>query len=333
VVVGVVVVAWMVVVGSITPTPSAKLVRSLHGSLVFTTGTERPGRGQLWVVDLDTGEVRPGPHVPTPTAVVRVPEGGYLVSTADGAWFLSSLDARVRPRFLAGRRTVGLAGDGRGVFVSSSGHITGGRCDYSVLESVEARSGDRERLFTSVCARVRNVGSDGIIDYLTLASDTGSGVYALGYREIHPVLRGYELLSVSPQGDLLVAPSPGDEEVVLFWQGRGSPVQVRSEGAPLEVEHALAWSTDGARAALLGSIRGTRAVWSIGSGPSARGDRPVQVSPRLDPDEVPGAAFDPEGRLFLATGGSLWVVRHGLRNEVPLPEDIPEPSGPLLWLP
>jgi hypothetical protein len=179
--------------------------------------------------------------------------------------------------------------------------------------------------------------------FVSLAGPTDAGVYELGYKQLHQVVPEYALLGVSPVGDMLVGPriraTPGPPSApspvlrtLLVWQGVGGPIVIGDAHDDLRAERFLAWSEDGHRAALLGTLADVRGVWEIEIEPGEGRERPQLVSPDLSSSVGAVGAVFAGNTLLVAAEGKLYASGGRGHREVDLPDGAPPPSGPMLWL-
>ncbi len=323
--------------GPVARSEAATFAGQGHGSLVYTT-TIGPGRGRqvLWTVDLDSGDSLQGPDIPPTVDIVDV-------SVAPGWVGLTTLAPRGEEVFLLRGTTMNVTPIplGRGEMVAWG---TGGQSvAFATNRRVHTGCGRRVRLdvFTipsgvlenvlherARCGGILSIGHTDASTFFTMAVGHRVGVFRTGVVGVpHEVLDGYAMLSSSPVGDLLVAPRERPA-AAMFWVGAGAPRRLGSRGEALVVDRVLAWSADGARAAVLGRMGHRAGVFLVRGGPSRRAPRYVVPSgDHLD------ATFNDAGTLYLVIDGHVVSYRAGMLSDVLLPSDAPAPNGPIAWVP
>jgi hypothetical protein len=328
-----------------TPVPE-DVVRS--GAIVYAV--DGRGGSTLWMVDLLVGTGRPGPSIPTGTS-----ELVDLSATAPG-WI--GVERQVRDRTVAAVV--------RGTFTDAdidrlgSGDLIawgpGGRSLVFVRNGRIERAGCapvRIRLVTVLtekvewalddpgfCGPVLSLSRSQAATYFSAASGDRLSVYLTGSVGVpHLTFEGVGMLSASPPAAFLLRPDASprtssgasrEAGTLLGWKGVGGPVTVGDGEHDLTVDRVLAWSSDGARVALVGTMGARSGVFVMfaGSGTGPRVPRYVMPAGRT----IDGT-FDAEGRLYLATDGAIYVTRDGEPAKVALPEGTPPPAGPIVWIP
>jgi hypothetical protein len=331
--------------------PSLAALR-LSGMLVYAAYEGGGPDERLYVLDLATGKLSSGPLIRPVTDLVSSGAGkGWLGLTAGGyAYVLQGEGPRDPPILLgAGNALAWVPGAMAVVQQVSSLSPNGGRCPLSTISETAVRTGAAQVLYRAEeCSGVLSIGSDqaGAV-YLTRAAVSGSAVYQLGYKRFHLLLPGYTMMSVSPVGDMIVAPQVDLDRgrapssgAALFWRGTGGPLPIGRENQDLNVQRVLAWAPDGAFAVVLGTLGGIRSLWTVRAG-AGEGERvPTRIGPALPPPPpepesqlgIPGAAVAPDGRVYFSALGRLFEWRRGERTEIPLPKGSPEAAGPVAWL-
>jgi hypothetical protein len=332
--------------GSGPPTSEA-VARALQGALVYATGGEDGRTGRLWTVDLGEGRAVRGPRTVLPDQIVSSGPAGHWVGVLAGgaSYVFHGLGEDVMPQLVAEGRLAAWAPGGNAAFVVTQEPAPpGGDCPMLRISFVDSGTRGQSDLYEEPsCSTVNGLAIDGLTRpfvSLTGGKET-AGVYELGYKRLHLLVRGSTLLSVSPVGDMLVAArfawprGSGDTpslQTLLVWQGVGGPTVIGDATRDLAAERFLGWSEDGHLAALLGTMGLVRSVWLVETGPGARRRRPVQVAPALPPHlESVGVAFA-GSTVLTAAAGRLYVSGGRGYAEVNLPPGAPSPSGPLLWL-
>jgi hypothetical protein len=324
----------------------------LSGTLVFAAYDRGLANERLFVLDLADGTLSRGPLIRPVSDIVASRAGaGWLGLTAGGyAYVLHGERSGDPPVLLGVGDVLGWAPGAEALLQQARGLSPNAACPLSTISETDVRTGGVMVLYRAPeCSGVLSVGSDqaGTV-YLTLAAPPGSAVYQLGYQRLHLLLPGYAMLSVSPVGDMIVAPQvavsgrgPGPSPGAwLFWRGKGGPLRIGRGDRGLEVERVLAWAPDGAFAVVLGSLDGLRSLWTVTAG-AGEGERvPTPIGPALPPAPIlpwgrvgsPAAAVAPNGSVYFSALGHLFVWRQGRRTEIPLPPGTPTPAGPVAWM-
>jgi hypothetical protein len=319
------------------------------GTLVYLARDH--GRARLWVVDLPAGVARPGPTVPRGTAEL------VDVSGAASGWV--GVERHTDRRKVAVSVLRGVAPDAEAVALGHGDLVAWGPGGASL---VFARNGRRapagcapvrislvtvltEKVEWALddpgfCGPILSLSRSAAATYFTAASGDRLGVYLTGSVGVpHLMFDGMKVISARPPSTFLLTPhspltSRGDPSTdtgtLLGWKGIGGPVTVGDGDDDLVIERILAWTADGGRVALVGSVGARSGVFVLDAG-SGSGNR----VPRFVMPADPGldATFDAAGRLYLSAGGRVSVARDGSLEGLPLPAGAPAPSGPIVWIP
>jgi hypothetical protein len=345
VVVVVVIAAFLSAAHRSHPRPAAQGIGTIHGTLVYASAGGDGATGRLWRVSLDGRRPLRGPRTVLPDEIVPSGPGERWVGIRAGgaAYVFRDLSAGGTPQFVAEGELVAWAPGGNAVFLVTREASARGRCPLLRLTFVSSISHGQADLYAAPsCSTADGLAVDGLTrPFVSLEGPTDAGVYELGYQQLHLVVPRYSLLSVSPSGDMLVgpriaAPASGTPwpaaRTLLVWQGIGGPSVVGNEHGDFVAERFLAWSKDGRRAALLGTLGGVRSVWLVKTEVGTGRERPVRVAPALSSQiRSVGAAFTGNTVLAAAAGHVYASAGRGYR-EIELPAGAPPPSGPLLWL-
>ena len=236
---------------------------------------------------------------------------------------------------------------GSSIAVSSHRRPRANGCRSERIDVTDVNTGVTQNVLDEPngCGHLVSLGRSGASTYYTRSETGDVAIYFTGVVGVpHLVLDAYGMLSVSPASDFLVVPAGGTSTggppfgspdgtpsgAVLFWRGHGGPVQLGDAKDDLIVERVLAWSPDGAQAAVLGSLGRREGVFVLDAGPGGERRAPTFVvtgGPDL------GATFDDEGELYLVIGGHLLSYLDGVLSDVLLPEGSPAPSGLIVWMP
>jgi hypothetical protein len=318
------------------------------GTLVYLTRDH--GRARLWVVDLLAGIARPGPTVPRGTDEL------VDVSGASSGWV--GVERRTDRRKVAvsvlrsvapAAEAVGLGhGDlvawgpgGASLVFARNGRRAPAGCAPVRISLVTVLTEKVEWALDDpgFCGPVLSLSRSAAATYFTAASGDRLSVYLTGSVGVpHLMFDGVGVISAKPPSAFLLTPEPrtsrGDPSTgtgtLLGWKGIGGPVTVGNGRDVLVIERILAWSADGGRVALVGSVGARSGVFVLDAG-SGSGNR----VPRFVMPADPGldATFDAAGRLYLSAGGRVSVARDGSLESLPLPAGAPAPSGPIVWIP
>lgn len=339
---------------SATSSPEPRIVQG-HGSLVYTTKID-PSRAPqvLWRLELATDQSSQGPQIAPAVDLVDATEvgQGWLGLTAvvhgrQAAFILHGTSPFIEPTPIGTGDLVAWGPGGSSVAVSSHGRARADGCRSERIDVTDVNTGITQNVLEQPkgCGDLVSLGRSGAATYYTRSATGGVGIYFTGVVGVpHLVLDGYAMLSVSPASDFLVVPANGTSSggppfggpggapssAVLFWRGRGGPVGLGDANDDLIVERVLAWSPDGAQAAVVGSLGPREGVFVLDAGPRVERREPTFVVPG---GHDLGATFDDEGVLYLVIGGHLFSYADGVLSDVLLPEGSPAPSGPIVWMP
>ena len=322
-----------------------------HGFLVYTTKIDPSRVPQvLWRLDLATDQSSQGPQIAPAVDLVDATEVGRgwlgltgIVHGRQTAFLRHGTSPFTEPTPIASGDLVAWGPGGSSVAVSSHGRPRADGCRPERIDVTDVNTGITQNVLDQLpgCGRLISLGRSGAATYFTRSASTGVGIYFTGVVGVpHLVLDGYGMLSVSPASDFLVVPvvgasgggSPFGSPVgtVLFWRGHGGPVPLGDANDDLIVQRVLAWSPDGAQAAVVGSLGPRTGVFVLDAGPGIDRRQPIFVVPG---GRDLGATFDDEGVLYLVIGGHLLSYVDGLLSDVLLPAGSPTPSGPIVWMP
>ena len=323
------------------------VVRS--GAIVYAVDDGRGG-STLWTVDLLAGMGRPGPSIPTGTSEL------VDLSAAAPGWV--GVERRMRDRTVADvvRGTFADAdvdrlgsGDliawgpgGRSLVFARNGRIERTGCAPVRIRLVTVLTEKVEWALDDpgFCGPVLSLSRSEAATYFSAASGDRLSVYLTGTVGVpHLTFEGVSMLSAAPPAAFLLRPDASprtssgasrEAGTMLGWKGVGGPVTVGDGEHDLAVDRILAWSADGARVALVGTMGARSGVFVLfaGSGTGPRVPRYVMPAGRT----IDGT-FDANGRLYLATDGAIYVTRDGEPERVALPHGTPAPIGPIVWIP
>lgn len=334
--------------------------RGQPGILVYATA-DRGGSARLWRWNLASGEVKRGPLIPDPLELVNVrsPGFGWLGITSDRgqgvleASVLDSLEVEAEPERLGRGTIVTWARPGEALLVDRGPLSEGCRRTVSVSAAHVDRPGRDRVLRETLCGDVLSVGRTSLGHFLTRLGPRGVDVVGAGYSDAGLLLSDHALISVSPDGDMIVTPSadlpsidptsaegwsgsnPGPAGVTgrasLYGQFRGPPVPYLVGGAPLQVDEVLAYGPDAWVALVVGRVGdGRPGLWELPL--LATGDRSIQPRWVGSDGGFTFAAYADDGTAYVATGGSLYVLQHHELKLIDGPERAPTPAGPLAWI-
>lgn len=329
------------------------------GILVYASA-DGGGSARLWRWNLASGEAKPGPLIPDPVELVNVrsPDLGWLGITSDRgrgvleASVLDSLEVGAEPERLGRGTIVTWARPGQALLVDRGPPSDGCRRTVSVSAAHVERPGRERVTRETLCGDVLSVGRTSLGHFLTRLGPRGVDVVGAGYRDAGLLLPDHGLIAVSPDGDMIVAPSadlpsidPTSAEVgssgnpapirvtgraSLYGQFRGPPVPYLVGGAPLQVDEVLAYGPDSWVALVVGWVgEGRPGLWELPLLASGRSIEPRRVG---SDGGSTFAAYADDGTAYVVTGGSLYVLRHHVLTPLEGPERAPTPAGPLAWI-
>jgi hypothetical protein len=358
-VVGIVVLAlvWALVRSPPTPPDDQPDLHPALGTLAYAVNLGS-GWQRLWLLDLAGEGLIRGPRIPA-TSDLLGSYGGWIVFASDrpdgmkAAYVIRSTGPADRPNRVARGDHVSWDPTGFSVVATRSGS---GRSDCLRAVAVNVAgdppwSGKVVLSQRVLCSELLSIVRGEALTYYTRAHSGRAGAFFVGSNLSGLILQGYAVLSVSPEGDLLLArvpqpKGPGFRPVAwqqdglwlsglvgptaLYRLGEGSPSAIGSEGTELRVGRVLAWSPDAADVLVLGELGGQLGVFRIPAAPGAESHEPEFVA------EIGGgigATFAEDGTAFLSRAGRLFQVARGELQAVPLPQGAPPSAGPIVWLP
>lgn len=197
---------------------------------------------------------------------------------------------------------------------------------------IETPLGSRCRRLLGLAAR----GDDVLVSELRNGRPV---IRAVGSDEV--LLRGYVVVSASPNGDLLLADPEGGTVRALgvwpetatgtlfLWDGVRPPAPL-VDGVRLFGERLVSWSVNGEAAVVSGIVGGDRAMYGVRDG-----TRSLLLPPNSFPirSAYSGATFAADGTVFAASVGSVVMTVPTGVEPLELPADAPFPLGPVAWLP
>lgn len=329
-----------------TPAPTEP-VAGLSGRLVYASSPVN-GLSQLWVWDLSTDTLQPGPKVREPIELVDASQvrPGWVGVTSQmpggqRASLLRFLTPSVHPATLLGGDLVTWSAGGSIATGASLGGDPCGRLRVrSFVLTVEEHS---RRLGTLFCGRLVSFGRDSSTPYLSIVAQHAASpsIAEVGTDALHGLVNGYVALSVSRAGDLLVvraarafelgAGPPRDLALVYGSPRPRHPIPYGTPGHGLAAERVLCWNEDASQAYVLGSVDGIRGVYAIAVGPGRDPKVPVLLT-ATDAIHVV-ATVTSGGEVLLALDGRLTLIRDGGVVSLALPDGAAPVVGPILWTP
>jgi hypothetical protein len=344
------------------PSPEPRPLAHRSGGVLVYSVPDGHGNARLWLWDLATDQVRKGPRVAEPSAIVNVetPAYGWLGITSDlgpgveEASLLDSLEPGARPESLGRGDLVTWAGQGDSVVLVDRGPLLDGCRREITVTPVGVETGRRPPiLHAERCIDVLSAGRTTIGFFLTIDGPTGIDVVGAGYPDAGLLLRDHGVIAISPSGSMLVTPSaqfvpavvatrPGNGEfdpppipvagaASLFSQFRGRPVPYLVNGIALRIDRVLAWAPDGGRALVVARLGSEGpGLWSVplvvSGAPSLSATYLVRVR------GFTAAAFASDGTPFVFTDGRLWELGTDAMSPLRVPLGAPPPGGPIAWI-
>ena len=329
------------------------------GVLVYATAVGG-GSARLWRWNLASGDVKKGPLIADPVELVNVRSSsfGWLGITSERgqgvleASVLDSLELEAEPERLGRGTIVTWARSGEALLVDRGPPPDGCRRTVSVSVAHVDRPGRERVLRETLCGDVLSVGQTSVGHLLTRLGPNGVDVVGAGYSDAGLLLSDHAVISVSPDGHMIVAPSadlpsidPASEggsgrsrapirvngRASLYGQFRGPPVPYLVGGAPLQVDEVLAYGPDAWVALAVGRVGDARpGLWELPL--LATGDPSIQPRWVGSHGGSTYATYADDGTAYVATGGSLYVLRHHALKLIDGPARAPTPAGPLAWI-
>ncbi|HEX5937492.1 MAG TPA: hypothetical protein VFZ75_07385 [Actinomycetota bacterium] len=324
------------------------------GRLIYAV-PEGDGWARLWRWNLVTDEVRRGPRVPAPFALVNVrsPTYGWLGITSDvggsrEAAILEGLDVATVPRPIGAGDLVTWTRRGSTVLLVDRGPVMG-RCRRTVdVAAVDVEADDvRTVLRTTVCGDVLSVGRTSVGYFMTVADERTADVVGFGYEDAGVLLPDHGVIDVAPSGQMLVTPaqeflpaapaSPSEPPPAVtgaalrFRLFEGAPVDLQPGAVRLRILEVLAYTDAGTRALVIATQGPDRpALWEVSLG--IGGIDPELPQYLLEAWGITEAAFANDGTAFVLTNGRLHHLRDHRLTPLELPHGAPRPAGPLAWI-
>jgi hypothetical protein len=331
--------AAFVVIQFLTPSkaPPRPPATGFQGYLVYAAPDE--GEERLWIWDLAAGTVQPGPEIhAAPTALVSTYAVedtwiGLTVPTGIGtsaATVLRTADASADPVELGEGQLVAWPDGGAFVSILRSDALAGCRehlqvTTVSLVARISAKPLDRD-----VCGDAVGLVRDSQAPYVTMRA-SGLSIERVAGDRLNTVLRGYEPLGVSANGDFLVRTPDGRAGMYYPSPDTTRATMISLHGRPFDATRLLAWSTDGNIAYVLGSVGAVHGIFTITVGPRPEPSTPALIFGTQSEDVA--ASITSTNDLFFVADGIVHFVHDGaLSAAMPPPPGAPDPSGPLLWV-
>ncbi|HSL11079.1 MAG TPA: hypothetical protein VLA82_07170 [Actinomycetota bacterium] len=333
-----------------TPSVSmAPFLPPLTGSIVYSRRSPSADRVQLWIWDLERGDVIAGSVLPRPLEIVGASVAGrgrvgVTWRRGDGvlqAAVVDPSDVEAEPELIVEGDLV--AWSARGSRVTAATLTRGAPCPQRVtidavrlqpdVRLVEAPSELR------TCGDVLGLETDGAVSYFTYRSGRRLHVAYPGVRRPTIVLRDHELLSASWAGDMIVRPIGRRREGALAYFNRkttdpsAAPVAFNAD-ATFAFGGVLAWAPNSFEALVLGVSSGrpspTPGIYALDTLPTDGIDPPRWVMEASGPTS---ATFTRDGVAIVATGGDVFAVHDGGVSPMALPVGAPLLDGRIAWIP
>ncbi len=352
-------VAGVIVVQSNTKDPNAPSgrIEGMRGVLLYVDPDPATGRSRLWLWNLETGGIREGPEIATPTEIVDASQAGTgwvgLTSASGDEQRASYLDGYGEDdeevRLASG---VSVAWGPFGEHVSSLTRSEPGWC--TILTRAIALETDVS-FPPFPCDRAGTVALSSASTFVDVTEDGSTSIYStLGSDRLVLEVADATLAGVSETGRVLavptvcrrreerqfLCPSLSILDVTPDPDPRNDPtkelIRYGEEDASLTFDGLAGWSRFGDRAYIVGSYFGVLGLYSV---PVPRRSVPIEGS--IEPDLVMPSSTTAihvtetaTGELLVARGDTLILVRDTAPLEYPEPPDgAPMPEGPILWLP
>jgi len=321
----------------------------LTGRLIFTTTSSVDGE-RLYVWDLTEDRIRRGPRVDGVVELVDAHGAGqgWLGLSFEGqeggttAAILRFLGPDDQPVPIGEGDLVAWSAAGDR-FVTATTRAVGPGCLNAIRvtrRSVDPDGISTVQLHRTTCERAVALARGATQTFVTLSGPDGTRIVDTLGGAGRTVLEGHALVSVSFTGALLVVPQgsqagavqqPGGPAAVYLEALLPEPLPYEAEGGPFVIERFLGWSRDGSHAAVIGHSERASGMFVVDATVANDLQEPQLVRDLVDPD---AAASSERLGWFVVDAGRLVLVRtDGSRTLLPLPEGIPNPAGPLVWVP
>ena len=282
--------AWAVAVSPPGPPGEKPGLHADRGTLAYAADLGS-GWQRLWLLDLASARLSQGPRIPA-TRDLLGSFGGWIALASERpggmkvAYVLRGRDPGALPERVA--RGDHLSWDPTGYTVVAARRSSGpGQCLRAVAVTVAGDppwSSNGVLSHRILCSDLLSIVRSEALTFYTRASPTRVGTFFVGSTLSRLILHGYAVISVSPEGDLLVARVPQSKRPGLrraAWQhyglwpfgrmgpaalyplGEHSPSAIGSQDRELSIDRVLAWSPDGADVLVLGEMGGQLGVFRI----------------------------------------------------------------------
>jgi hypothetical protein len=327
----------VVIVQRHTPSEaSSEAVDTGRTGFLITSAPEGDG-ARMWIWDLGADTAVSGPLLHrTPEELVytyEVQAGWIGITSTVGAGVSASVLRRLGPN----DRPLPVARGDAVAWVPSSSSVSVlrsrpvGACTrlivstwfVSIRTSVERFDGVR-------CGEPVAFARDRNLPYLTIERDGIPTTMRVGAGYTQPIVPGYQLLSASADGDLLVQRPGGGLALAYLARAGTSPVPIGGHGRTLDPIRVLGWSADASQAFVFGTFDNAQGIFRVTVGPQPRPRPPVLLLATNAIDIQMSATAG--GDLYLATDGALSLVHGDLVEPVSAPPGVPAPVGPVLWV-
>ncbi len=309
----------------------------LTGTLIYAVDVG-DGQADLWRWDLASNVVQRGPRVQDPVELVDADgaQPGWVGVTSRNpagrlsASILRSLAPADRATTLAKGDVVTWGERGNAITAMRTVPMHGCRTHVTILlQKLIPLSIREHEVDRSVCGDVTSVGRGIGTTFFTLRRGDRIGVMYAGYKQFHPVLDDYTMISVSQVNDLLVTTDAAGGGASLYFSDLPRPILYVDHAEALRIDRVLAWSNDSLRALVTGVEAGRTGLFMLDTGPGDGRRSPTFVAPvtgRLE------ATFADDGTAFVLTDRGLHLLAAGGLEPLRAPEGAPVPDGPLVWI-
>jgi len=327
-----------------TPASPNGPASGLDGTLIYAA--QDANGWALWMWDLRTDRLAPGPRVERPISLVDASSvsPGWVGVTSQRhrqvASILHFLTPEGRPIRVAAGDLVAWSSGGQDVTSLRFGDRTHGCLRHVVIANHVVSFGTSDvRYDGPMCGLPITIARNGTFIYVVAARGSTASIVFVGGGYTERFIDDHALVSLSTRGDFLVTPVPrpgtvqsGEPQGVQLYHRsplRPGPVPFGQRRQPLLVDAFLTWSPDAGDAYVLGRYRGVRGVYRITMAPGI-GLRAPELVGRTEAAALE-ATVTGDGSLILLQDGQLSSVRAGVVSPLTLPPGAPRPAGPTLW--